>query len=175
MIRHRRGDDGGLGVNLGLIITPFLDFSFQLLFLFVCLYQPSALEGQIQMRLPMPAEAKGKAEVPNMGEDPQFEAEVTIVVKTEQDGLHAGTISQLTIVRDGKTTEITDKTGRVSTDPRDLLQELKKVREDLTNQDDIKLQGDKKLKWAYMIQVIDACRHAGFKNPAFQAPPDEGM
>jgi biopolymer transport protein ExbD len=174
MRRRYRTREAGLGVNLGLIITPFLDFSFQLLFLFVCLYQPSSLEGQIQMRLPMESKAKGDATEPNLGEDPKFEAEVTVVVKTEKDGQHVGSISQLLVVKDGKTTEVSDKKGKASTDPRDLMRLLKEMQEKLNNKDDIKLQGDRKLKWAFMVQVIDACRQAGFKNPAFQAPPEEG-
>jgi biopolymer transport protein ExbD len=161
--RHRQGE-AGMGVNLALIITPFLDFSFQLLFLFVCLYQPSALEGQIAMRLPQPAEARGSGDLPNEGDEPKFEAEVTVQVKTEHGGLHSGGISQIVVVRDGKSTEVKDV--------KELQARLEEMRSKLNNQDDIKIQGDSKLKWAGMIQIVDACRNAKFKNPAFQAPPD---
>ncbi len=35
------------GVNLGLIVTPMLDMSFQILAFFIMTYHPSALEGQV--------------------------------------------------------------------------------------------------------------------------------
>src|SRR5260221_11486321 len=40
-------DQGPGGVNLGLIITPMLDMSFQILTFFIMTYNPSALEGHI--------------------------------------------------------------------------------------------------------------------------------
>lgn len=163
--KHRLTNEG-VGVNLSLVVTPFLDFSFQLLFLFVCMYQPSSLEGQIQMRLPMEAEAKGDATAPNLGEDPKVDAEITVRVKTDQGGLNVGGISQLLVIKEGKETEVKDL--------KELLAKLKQMRENLTNTDDIKLQGDKQLKWDRMIAVVDACRQAGFKNPGFQAPPEPG-
>ena len=44
---HKKKESGEMGVNLGIIITPFLDMSFQLLAFFVMIYHPSALEGHI--------------------------------------------------------------------------------------------------------------------------------
>lgn len=163
--RHGAPDEGG--VNLAWTITPFLDFAFQLLFLFVLMYEPSSMEGQMQMSLPMPAEAKGDATAPSPGdEEPKLEAELTVVVKTQHDGVNDGIISQLAVVQNGAETPVKDLKA--------LRDHLKKVREALANKDDINLQGDGRLKWAGMFQVVDVCRAAGFKNPGFKAPPDGG-
>src|SRR5476651_1355790 len=55
-MRHKRGHGGGAGggVNLGLIITPMLDMSFQLLAFFIMTYHPSALEAHIPGSLASP-------------------------------------------------------------------------------------------------------------------------
>ena len=46
-MKHRKKDPGSQGVQLGLIITPMLDMSFQILAFFIMTYNPSALEGHI--------------------------------------------------------------------------------------------------------------------------------
>ena len=52
MSQHKRHNDPGVaGVNLGLIITPMLDMSFQILAFFIMTYHPSALEGNIDGKL----------------------------------------------------------------------------------------------------------------------------
>lgn len=43
------------GVNLGLIVTPMLDMSFQLLAFFIMVYHPAALEGHIEGKLLPPS------------------------------------------------------------------------------------------------------------------------
>src|SRR2546421_11155369 len=54
-------DVGSVGVQLGLIITPMLDMSFQLLAFFIMTYHPSALEGHIPGSLvPGDVARKGK-------------------------------------------------------------------------------------------------------------------
>lgn len=166
MSKRRLPPDTGGGVNLGLIVTPFLDFSFQLLFLFVCLYQPSSMEGQIQMRLPILAEKKGDATAPNPGDDdPKLEPEITVKVKANRGDLQ-GNIGQLLVVRDGRETDVRDT--------KELTTHLKAIREKLQNKDDFKFQADKNIKMAGVMQVVDACRFAGFRNPAFQEPIPEG-
>ena len=58
MSNKRHQTPGAPGVQLGLIITPMLDMSFQILFFFVMTYHPSALEGQLEMLLPATGQAK---------------------------------------------------------------------------------------------------------------------
>src|SRR5580765_6808733 len=80
------------GVNLGLIITPMLDMSFQILSFFIMTYNPSALEGHIPGSLAPPLEMSKKApenkpdEVP-MSVDPadilaEVQDAITVIVKT---------------------------------------------------------------------------------------------
>ena len=56
MSQRRRKIDPGLGVNLGLIITPMLDMAFQLMAFFIMTYPPSPRESVIDGAL-LPAAA----------------------------------------------------------------------------------------------------------------------
>src|SRR5262245_2870108 len=56
MARWRESEEGG--VNLALIVTPFLDLAFQLLFYFVMTYHPAALEGYYKVAQVLPPEKK---------------------------------------------------------------------------------------------------------------------
>ena len=68
MRQHRGATDMG-GVALGLIITPMLDMSFQILSFFIMTYHPSALEGHINGNLVPPTKAKIKGTESNKVED----------------------------------------------------------------------------------------------------------
>src|SRR5215218_2902102 len=54
MSRRKLSSEEG-GVNLGVIITPFLDMAFQLLAFFIMTYNPSSLEGHINGALVPPS------------------------------------------------------------------------------------------------------------------------
>ena len=59
MLTHSRKMDSGSSVQLGSVITPMLDMTFQLLFFFVMMFKPaSAMEGKIEFQLPASGEAK---------------------------------------------------------------------------------------------------------------------
>jgi biopolymer transport protein ExbD len=152
-------------------VTPMLDMTFQLLFFFILNYHPSALEGQMSMALPNDKqEAKAlKPEDVKTGSDPEdntLPADLTVNVKTQNDGYNNGTISQLTVVgRDGEK-PVKDLDG--------LKSYLESVKESLTNKEDIKIQGDSRLAWGEVIRVMDVCTKAGFR-PGFAAPPDRGV
>ena len=49
---------------------------------------------------------------------------------------------------------------------------LAKMRPSLLNQNDVKLKADSRLKYEYVMEVMDICRRAGFSNVGFDAPPD---
>lgn len=92
-MRHKHGktSGGGGGVNLGLIITPMLDMSFQLLAFFIMTYHPSALEGHIDGNLlpptllatkgPKSADAPPQDQLPSIDEEPQLQDALLVVVK----------------------------------------------------------------------------------------------
>ena len=173
----RRGK-GGESSRVEVAITPMLDMSFQLLFFFLLNYHPSALEGQMVMALPSDKqEAKAdKLENVTTGSDEKDDtlpADLTVQVKTQNDGFNNGAISQLTLVgRDGPK-EIRADPGK---ELDQLLKELLAAKEggNLTNKEDIKIQADSRLNWGTVVKVMDVCSKAGFR-PGFAPPPDRGV
>ncbi len=154
-------------------VTPMLDMAFQLLAFFVMTYHPSDLEGQMDLSLPSEAitKAEKKEDIdPNVKPDPkplELPANLTVLVRTQQDGFNNGRISALTLQ---------DESGPQPVDNLDKLKdELKKRRETVENKENIKIQADGKLKWESVIQVMDVCQQAGFKNISFVPPPDFGV
>ena len=159
------------GVETELPIVPFLDFSFQLLFFFVINYHPSALEGQMEMSLPTAGEAKAES-IENMDPnrlsdtDIEVKTELTVVVRTPHDNVNDGAISQISVLGDqGETTGLSVET---------LETYLRSVQKGLSNKSDIKIQAESRLKYYFLIQVMDACARAGFRNIGFAPPPDMG-
>ncbi len=155
-------------------ITPMLDMAFQLLAFFILTYHPSALEGQMELLLP--SESVTQALKPDdilpdakADKKPNLEisADLTVMVKTQLDGTNNGAISALSVQ---------DRSGNVAVrDLAELQEYLRKTRENLAAKDAIKIQGDGKLKWEAMVQVMDVCRRAGFESVSFVPPPDFGM
>jgi biopolymer transport protein ExbD len=179
----RRADEGGY-VEVPLPITPMLDMAFQLLFFFIMTFNPADLE--VRMKLSLPVEevkqAHDQKDVKSKGTDvdpPEFPSDLTITIRSMQDGPHAGTISAL-FVRDiqGKEEPILVRRPdhlKKGMEP-DLLDALraylKDRRDKVEHKDAIKAQGDSKLKVASFIKVMDACRQAGFKNVSPMVPSD---
>jgi biopolymer transport protein ExbD len=143
-------------------------------------YHPSDLEGQMQLALPANTAlaAHEKSEInPESARDKNAELEVspdlTVVVKTQNDGVNNGAISALTVE---------DRSGPATIRPAGdqslmdaLAQYLKKAKATTDNKTSVKLQADSKLKWDNVVQVMDACHKAGFENISFSPPPDYGL
>ena len=55
-----------------------------------------------------------------------------------------------------------------------LVAKLKEMRQELTQKDNIKVQGDGKLKVKSLMKVMDACKKAEFKNVSMVPPEDFG-
>jgi biopolymer transport protein ExbD len=167
MNRRRHREDELPGVVLP--ITPMLDMAFQLLAFFILTYHPSALEGQMELLLPTDAATQAQKPddvLPDAKADkkPNLEiaSDLTVMVKAKPDG----SIDTLSVQ---------DRSGRAAMRLEELKEHLQKVREHLATKDAIKIQGDGKLKWEGMVQVMDVCRRAGFDNISFVAPPDFGV
>src|SRR3954469_6358382 len=98
---RRRGGDPNPEISLP--ITPMLDMAFQLLFFFIINYHPSALEGQMDLALPSKADvqAKDKSQVNPTSEANkdtlELPSDLTVVIRTQQDGVNNGIISALTV------------------------------------------------------------------------------
>jgi biopolymer transport protein ExbD len=152
-------------------ITPMLDMCFQLLFFFMLYYHPSSLEGQMSMALPLDKQeaAAQKQEDVNKGSDPEADtlpADLTVNLKTQNDGYNNGVISQITV---------TSRDGPREIPNLDALKDyLGSVKDTLTNKEDIKIQADSRLSWGAVVRVMDVCTRAGFR-PGFAAPPDRGL
>jgi len=166
----RRKPDVGPEPNLP--ITPMLDMAFQLLAFFVMTYHPSDLEGQMDLSLPSeqvtrPEKPQDSTNAPVDKAPIELPANLTVIVRTQMDNATAGRISELKLQDDAGAAPV----GSVA----DLTTELKKKHETVENKENIKIQADGRLKWQAVIEVMDACQQAGFKNISFVPPPDFHM
>jgi biopolymer transport protein ExbD len=179
---------GFAGVSLGLIITPMLDMSFQILAFFIMTYHPSALEGHVPGRL-APAERPAHLgpdqpvpgpEIP-IGGDPLDELTDVILVdikatgKGQETGLQlAGSPRQLFIKTSVDTqaqmlADVNDDFGvalrRLEARLADML------KKDASRKTSLKIVADGELRQQYVVGVYDACKKAGFVNIFFVPPP----
>jgi biopolymer transport protein ExbD len=150
-------------------ITPMLDMAFQLLTFFIFTYHPSALEGHMDLTLPAAGEAKAqdvKDVDPTKPSDTELElpSQLTVIVKASPDG--SGGIDKLVVQQPAGDVLVSN--------PDELGKYLRKARQDLTNQSDVKIQADSKLKYTFVMEIMDICTSAGFKNVGFAPPPDIG-
>src|SRR5207244_3440946 len=154
---RRRNKDEDPGVVLP--ITPMLDMAFQLLAFFIMTYNPSDLEGQLDLGLPSEAEkaAHKKEDInpnikPDANPEPEFPSDLTITVRPLQEGEFAGNISSI-FVRNiaGAETPIKPlrrtivKNGKVEEqEEADLLSGLdgylKEAKGTVTNKEAVKIQ-----------------------------------
>lgn len=156
------------GPEVELPITPMLDMAFQLLMFFILTYRPSMLEGHMALSLPstgdakaaVPAEVDPKTSAPE--DTPELPAEVTVLIRTQEGAASDGRISQLLVQERQGTKELNNQ--------EDLRKYLQRARTGLTNQTDIKIQADARLKYAAVVEVMDTCMQAGFKNVGFAEP-----
>ena len=170
MISRRHKSEAAPEVNLP--ITPMLDMAFQLLTFFIFTYHPSGLEGQMDLNLPSEKNARATDEKmvdPNTKADKgplEFPSDLTVIVRTQQDGVNNGVISALTLEQASGPKPVNNLKA--------LEAELTEAKKASSN-GNIKIQGDGKLKWSAIVQVMDVCRKAGFNNISFVPPPDFGV
>jgi biopolymer transport protein ExbD len=165
-------------------ITPMLDMTFQLLFFFITLFDPNTgmhkIEGQMDLMLPAatakPKQARDAADIDpktasTKDEDIDLDIpnDLTVVVNTQNEGANNGQIAALFIEGRGPRTPIEYDNN--------LTALIKYLTEERGKSQDasIRVQGDSKLHWEAMIQVMDACRKAGFKDVGFVQPADYGL
>jgi biopolymer transport protein ExbD len=143
-----------------------LDMAFQLLTFSILTYHPSALEGHMDLTLPAAGEARAKdaANVDPSRSDTELElpSQLTVIVKASPDG--SGGIDKLLVQQPAGETLVANQD--------ELLKFLKNAREGLGQAEDIKIQADSKLKYTFVMEIMDVCVRAGFRNVGFAPPPD---
>ena len=185
--RRLKPEEGGGGVAMGMIITPMLDMSFQILSFFIMTYHPSALEGHINGTLVPPTQAKIKGKetvqlVDNLlpDSDPDLEDTLQVIVKAVKSGQQERTRV------DGQPTTIyvkkkEDTEGQIVADADEPLKvSLVKLKDKLkatlaggAMKGNIRLECEGDMKHEYVMQIYDVCKQAGFQNVSFVAPvPD---
>ncbi|MFL5242618.1 MAG: ExbD/TolR family protein [Gemmataceae bacterium] len=155
-------------------ITPMLDMTFQLLFFFIINYHPNALEGQMDLSLPAPTENKSKVEIekplPSDIHSDDVPAQVKVIVKTQQGTDAEGLISRVTVEELTGATDIEVVSGKLEP----LRKHLERIGENVENKKAVLIKADGKLKWGSIVQVMDACRKAGFTDIGFAELPETG-
>ncbi|MGE3809348.1 MAG: ExbD/TolR family protein [Gemmataceae bacterium] len=166
-MRKRRG--GGDNPEVELPITPMLDMAFQLLTFFIFTYNPSQLEGHMDMSLPATGEARAQTPqdvAPDAMADKAIAepSEITIYARTHHDGLHNGELNY--------PIDVENFTGKkpVNSLP-ELTAYLKEINKDGAN-NAVKLKAESGLKWEGIVSVMDACNKAEFRSVGFSPPPD---
>jgi biopolymer transport protein ExbD len=180
MRKHK--NDGPGGVNLGLIITPMLDMSFQILSFFIMTYNPSALEGHIPGSLAPPLETaksakENKVEDVLSVDDKEILAEVqdaiTVIVKA--GGADPAKPGKIAIQR--KTSPAPEQVEDANTTSwkqtrAALATELKRLNQEPgIEKGNIKIAADADLQQQYVMEVYDICKQSGFPKIHFIPPP----
>lgn len=169
-MRRRRPGDPGPEVELP--VTPMLDMAFQLLMFFIFTYHPSALEVQMELNLPAAGEARAKdmKDVdPSKISDTEIEepTQVTVIAKTQLGDKSDGRVSQIIVDGLAKTT-----LGNV----KELETYLRRLNgpDKQYQHDKLSIKADGGLRWSHIVEIMDACKKAGFANIGFGPPPDGG-
>jgi len=176
----KRRVEASVDVDINKVITPMLDMAFQIFAFFIVIYHPSQLEGQLLLNLPDVGQAKAaKPEDArpdqSMAGELQLPAEITVVARTKRpDGSQDGSITQISVQEQLGTKDLIKLDPGSNDVPNlDALRKyLQSVRDGLSNQSDIKIQAESGLRYECVMQVMDICTRAGFKNVGFAPPPD---
>jgi biopolymer transport protein ExbD len=155
-----RGRSAESDSKIILPITPMLDMTFQLLFFFIVSFHPADAEGAVALALPTDKAPFGLAPLPPGAAAPAMPSDLTVTVRAHLDG----SISALSVrTAEGKENAVDGLAG--------LKKYLKAKRPGM--KDGIRLQGDSRLKVRALIEVMDACRDAGFGKINFASPDDD--
>ena len=179
---RRREREGAPGVQLGLIVTPMLDMSFQILAFFIATYQPPLMERHIPGSLVPPENPAVKSNQPNnlpnveippsvKEEDllPQLQEAILIKAMADRDGnLRQLFLKTALETEPQKVTEPDDAPDKaVAQLEKSLAEMIKKG----SSKADLKLAADGELKQQYVMMVYSAAKRAGYVNIHFVPPP----
>jgi biopolymer transport protein ExbD len=140
-------------------VVPLLDVSFQLMFFLVITFHVGGAEGQFSLALPSGGEL-GRTGAPAPAAGVDLPSDLVVSVRTDADR------RLRLVIRDGE--QILE-----AKDSRELTQQLTKLRiEPAVDRSSLKIDADGQIKYSRLIEVLDACKRAGFENISF-AMPDE--
>jgi biopolymer transport protein ExbD len=175
----------GSGVNLGLIITPFLDMAFQILAFFIMTYHPSHLEGHVDGSLMPKGAGQGGvidplapveppiAEVENLLNDVLQVSVKTSTNETQRtfDGqprlivLKRPQAAGSDRIAEGDTWDSAKKKLKDA-----LAAFLQEKGRDKNAKASVKIDADSDLKHQYVMDVYDVCKQAGISEVSFVSP-----
>lgn len=193
---RRKKPEESQGVQLGLIITPMLDMSFQLLAFFIMTYNPSALEAHIPGSLvppenyakkskdpnPMP-EVEQPLSIPEEDLDPSLQDAITIKAKVILKGQEIGSrtegmLGQIFVktALDTEATLVADTDVAMDAAMRKLEEKLvgmapKGAGKAEKSKMHLKIAADGELRQQYIMMIYDAGKKAGYANIHFVPPP----
>src|SRR5205823_6921761 len=150
---------------------PMLDMSFQLLAFFVMTFKASSAgEGQLDLFLPKPQEPKAKdpSQI-DVSKESSAEADEQADVTVSLAAAPGGELGTIT-VRDKGEKRIAN--GTVAEMCAALQAELKQRRAAGGAQANVKIEAESKLKYGRLVEVMDACLAAGYRQVGFAPPPD---
>jgi biopolymer transport protein ExbD len=170
--RHRSKDEGP---EVEIPVTPMLDMAFQLLTFFIFTYHPSEMEGQMEMMLPGGGTYKAQKQEdvnPDAMSDPDVDAKSQITLRIKTQHSDEGGAIQFPIEIEGLAKDTANSL-------KDLEAKLIAMRggekgdKPEGQSDSVKIEAEKKLKWAFIVEVMDAAKRAGYHNIGFAPPPDK--
>jgi biopolymer transport protein ExbD len=174
---QRRGEPV---TDVVLPITPMLDMAFQLLTFFIFTYHPSAVEGQMALRLEM--EAPGNIGGPGPEHDLLDPvAEMTVLVTPrDQGGENPIVVEEGALRTPLADTESLNRFLKEAFERRKVVVErsvkdlppekAEQVRKEKLAAFGIKVHPTARVRWGDVVQVMDACRAAGFISVSFTKP-----
>jgi biopolymer transport protein ExbD len=165
-MRTRGRRDGADPAEVQIPIPAMLDMTFQLLSFFILTFNPpNAGEGQMDMTLPAVGAAKAKeAEQTDPFALSSTEVEVPADVTVAVESLNGG-IDKISVREREKTSTVADI--------KELRATLQRLQKEL-GQANIKVEAESRLKYAGLIEIMDACLAARFQSVGFVPPPDLG-
>jgi biopolymer transport protein ExbD len=181
----RREPDPLMETDLGRVIVPMLDMSFQLLFFFVATFNPGKAEGKMALNLPATGQAKAK-DLANVDltkiSDANLEipSDFVVVVSSHEDSFTVSIKDSDKTDKVGEARGLTPQNrhaeiGKLLETLREQLAEKLKAKQDREGPkttDNVKIEANKKTKHADLVAVMDTCVRSGYSQVGFAPPPD---
>jgi biopolymer transport protein ExbD len=165
--KHRSKGEGPQEVNISLLVTPFLDMSFQILAFFIFTFRPTPQEGGMPFLLPAKADS-GNPKPEKASDEPlDVPTDLTVLVDSKAGGIDGLTLQT---APEGKRPKNEVINGGID----GLYKHLKAMRPSIdAKQSVVKVQSSGVLQYQNLVQLMDKIRLAGFQ-PGFEAPTEYG-